>query len=897
MSPRAAFAAIFLVSLTSAASPPRALALTAAPGDTASTVTLFANFDTDLAGSEPNLTLPAPPAGDRLTLNEAAGTVLVNASIDGLAMAAQLKQGNMAGGLSLSAWPATPPEGTERVTVGWRAVAQDDNPITFVACALRGSNGKVIASVEYQPHNALTWNALTGAGATLPVSYRQNRNNQFVLTVDLLAKTVSLAVDGVALAGFQNVPFAQDAGDVARLGIEMGGTAPQTFAVDDLFAVALSRALDHAPAVSAPAAQSGNEAAELSFGVTASDPDGDAITSLTAAGSAIAAGGTFAAAAGNTSGTFQWTPTYAQAGDYEVVFTAANALSGSATTAITIGNADRAPAVTAPASFAAEEKGHAIFTVSAADPDGDALTALTADLSPLPAGSTASFTADPGFGTGTFDWVPPLGSAGVYDLFFYATAGGLTGTGKTTLFVATYGTSVTGRFIWTPQPGDEGQWVVTFIASNLQNETTTLDVPLTVFSASSARAGSPAGVRTSPRVSLSPGAVQRGPIISATGTTSASTGTQITLEATATSSTGLLSGRFTLERAGSATSAATAASEIISLSADLTGLPAQNDAQFIEDQDPVVNAPATKTGDAGVPLTVQVGAIDPEGDPIETFTADWSALPEGNDGAFATNDDRSLGTFSWTPALADSGDWTVSFEATNRLVGTGATTIHVRGAAGLRVFSQGNRKINLNSSKPYDCAEIEPIAGSFDLLALDPTTVVLISEGTGSVSQVSAVTDKVTVVGDLDGNGIADLGVCFLKDDLRRLFSLLRGQNVVPVAIEGKLITGGRVYGAGVLSVNAGNGKLAASIYPNPLNPRATLQFTTTKPGFVRVRIYDLQGRLVREVLDRPELPAGVHEVPIDGGDQGGRRLASGIYFYRIDAREGATIGRMAVVK
>ncbi|MGE5176162.1 MAG: Ig-like domain-containing protein [Hyphomicrobiales bacterium] len=1091
MSLRRALVTILVFAAVSAFPAARALALTAAPGDTASTVTLFANFDQDVVGAPPDVTLPGPPAGDHLTLNQAAGTVLVNASIDGLTMAAQLKQGNAPGGVSLFAWPATPPEGTEKVTVGWRAVAQDDNPITFVACTLRGSNGNVIASVEYQPHNVLTWDALVGPGSTLPVTYRQNRNNQFTLTVDLLAKTVSLAVDGADVPGYQNVPFAQDASDVARLGIEEGGTSPQTMAVDDIWAVAFSRVPDHAPVVTAPASASGYEAAPLSigvtasdpdgdaitsltasgtaviagatfaagpgntsgtltwtptyaqagsyaatftaanalsgsattsitvgnvdrpptvtatssvsgaegapitfgvaasdpdgdaiaslaasgsaidagatftpaagnlagvfawtptyaqagsygvtftasnalsgsastsvtvtnvdlppavtapasqtgaegalltFGVTASDPDGDAISSLTAAGTAIAAGGTFTAAPGNTAGTFSWTPTFAQAGAYAVTFTAANALSGSATTAISIGNTDRPPVVTAPASFAAEEKGHATFSVSAADPDGDALTALTGDLASLPAGNTATFTADAGFATGTFDWTPPLGAVGVYDLFFHATANGLTGTGKTTLYVAAFGTSVTGRFIWTPQPGDEGIWVVTFIASNVLGETTTLDVPLTIVSGASASTP-PGGLRTSTvrsDAALAPGAVQKGPIISATGSTNGSTGSELTLTATATSSGTALAGRFTLRRAGTATSATEATADLITLTADLTGLPAGNNAVFIQDQDPIVSAPALKNGDAGVPLSVNVGASDPDGDPIETFTADWTALPAGNDGAFTTNADHSLGTFTWTPALGDSGDWVVTFEATNRLVGDASTTIHVRGAAPLRVFQQGNRKINLNAARANECFQIEPIEASFDLTDLDLSTVVMVSEGTGSVSQIHAISTKDAVIGDVDGNQVPDLTICFMKDDLRQLFSLLRGQNVVTIAIEGSLITGGKVYGTGTLSLNAGSGKLAAAIYPNPLNPRATLRFTTTKPGPVRVRIFDVHGRMVRDVLDQPEMPAGTHEVTIDGDGRGGAPLSSGIYFYRIDAREGSSMGRLAVVK
>jgi sugar lactone lactonase YvrE len=101
-----------------------------------------------------------------------------------------------------------------------------------------------------------------------------------------------------------------------------------------------------APVVTAPATFSGAEGTALSINVTASDPDGDAITSLTAAGTAITAGAVFTAGAGKTTGTLTWTPTYTQAGSYSVTFTASNALSGSATTAITIANTNLPPVVT-----------------------------------------------------------------------------------------------------------------------------------------------------------------------------------------------------------------------------------------------------------------------------------------------------------------------------------------------------------------------------------------------------------------------------------------------------------------------------------------------------------------------------------------------------------------------
>jgi hypothetical protein len=92
-------------------------------------------------------------------------------------------------------------------------------------------------------------------------------------------------------------------------------------------------------------------------------------------------------------------------------------------------------------------------------------------------------------------------------------------------------------------------------------------------------------------------------------------------------------------------------------------------------------------------------------------------------------------------------------------------------------------------------------------------------------------------------------------------------------------------------------GPLLARVMPNPLNPQAKLVFTMSKPGPVDVRIYDLSGRLVRQVLAARRFEAGTHEVTIDGLDQRGLRLPSGILFYRIRAGDESTTGQFVVLK
>ncbi len=191
--------------------------------------------------------------------------------------------------------------------------------------------------------------------------------------------------------------------------------------------------LDHAPTVSAPATAGGPENALLSFTVTATDQDGNAISTLTAA--PLPAGATFSSNGAHTSAVFTWTPSFTQAGTYDVTFTASNALSGLATTTITVTNVDLGPEVTAPATVAGNAGAALSFTVTASDPDGDAIASLTADTSSLPSGHDAQLASNPANTSGTFTWNPTPSDSGTYVVAFTA-ANALSGFASTSIQLA-----------------------------------------------------------------------------------------------------------------------------------------------------------------------------------------------------------------------------------------------------------------------------------------------------------------------------------------------------------------------------------------------------------------------------------------------------------------------------
>lgn len=70
---------------------------------------------------------------------------------------------------------------------------------------------------------------------------------------------------------------------------------------------------------------------------------------------------------------------------------------------------------------------------------------------------------------------------------------------------------------------------------------------------------------------------------------------------------------------------------------------------------------------------------------------------------------------------------------------------------------------------------------------------------------------------------------------------------------------------------------------PNPLVRQSVIAFDLAKAGMVRLRIYDVAGRLVRTLADGAH-PAGRHEVVWNGADHAGRRVAAGVYFARLDS-------------
>lgn len=181
-------------------------------------------------------------------------------------------------------------------------------------------------------------------------------------------------------------------------------------------------ALTTSIAIDAPTERTINENEAVSFTVTATGGTQNQPFTLNATN--LPSGATFAATTSNTSSvsqTFSWTPTFAQAGTYDVTFTATRGVTGSKVVRINVVNVCRPPVLTVPTTTVTGNEGQEVsFAVSATDPDSGETLTLTATN--LPNGAVFPVTTSTnGTVQRTFSWVPEFDQAGTYTVTFNVT--------------------------------------------------------------------------------------------------------------------------------------------------------------------------------------------------------------------------------------------------------------------------------------------------------------------------------------------------------------------------------------------------------------------------------------------------------------------------------------------
>lgn len=118
----------------------------------------------------------------------------------------------------------------------------------------------------------------------------------------------------------------------------------------------------------------------------------------------------------------------------------------------------------------------------------------------------------------------------------------------------------------------------------------------------------------------------------------------------------------------------------------------------------------------------------------------------------------------------------------------------------------------------------------------------------------------------------------------RIAFALIGGDSLADLQANADAAQSKWNYIKTVLGVGDGNELLPTRFalhqnYPNPFNPVTTLAYDLPQASVVTIRVFDILGREIAQLLDNVLQEPGRYSIPFDAS-----RLSSGVYFYRLQA-------------
>jgi flagellar hook assembly protein FlgD len=83
--------------------------------------------------------------------------------------------------------------------------------------------------------------------------------------------------------------------------------------------------------------------------------------------------------------------------------------------------------------------------------------------------------------------------------------------------------------------------------------------------------------------------------------------------------------------------------------------------------------------------------------------------------------------------------------------------------------------------------------------------------------------------------------------------------------------------------------------YPNPFNPSTSMAIDFPNAGDYTLTVYNIAGQTVKTFSGSTE--AGTLTITWDGNDNRGSKVASGVYFYRVEADAFHAVKKMVLMK
>lgn len=84
--------------------------------------------------------------------------------------------------------------------------------------------------------------------------------------------------------------------------------------------------------------------------------------------------------------------------------------------------------------------------------------------------------------------------------------------------------------------------------------------------------------------------------------------------------------------------------------------------------------------------------------------------------------------------------------------------------------------------------------------------------------------------------------------------------------------------------------------YPNPFNPTTTIKYNIAQKEHIKLQIFNAKGQMIKELVNG-EIEAGFHTAVWNGDDHIGNKVASGVYFYKLETSSHTEMRKMLLMK
>jgi PKD repeat protein len=308
-----------------------------------------------------------------------------------------------------------------------------------------------------------------------------------------------------------------------------------------------------------------------------------------------------------------------------------------------------------------------------------------------------------------------------------------------------------------------------------------------------------------------------------------------------------------------------------------------------ENHPPVADPGGPYQGATGAAIAFDgSGSSDPDGNAL---TYAWDFGDGGTaSSALASHTYAAAGGFLVTLTVTDDGSPSLSNSAA-----TSANVLNtIPASINLKLPPNGSMRVSGGGTQ---LVGIETTA--ILVTAIVPSSVKMSTTypGAGSVSEIGIDAGKGSSIGDVDGDNFPDLVVSFKRTDINLLLGNVPNNTVITIVITATSTSGIPIRGTALVKAKGGSGAaVSANAAPNPFNPQTKASWTLKNAGTTSVKIYSLEGRLVK-TLHEGFSPAGTSEVHWNGLDNAGRTVPTGVYFLSVKSTGGNAVQKLYLLK